>query len=176
MSRAAKGSARLSYLNAAGAGEAERQLLDCCGSRAWARAVAAGRPFASSDNLHAAAQRAFDELVAADWEEAFAAHPRIGERASSGHQSERGERWSGLEQSSLQKAENALREALAAGNRRYEARFGRRYVVRASGRGAAELLALLEHRLTLDSASELRSAAAEQREITELRIDKMLEG
>ena len=171
------GSAALARLNGLAPADAERELLDCCGARRWTRRMAASRPFASATEAAAAAERAFDELEAGDWLEAFAAHPRIGGAAADGGQSARGERWSEREQAAARRSgsENGeLRTALAAGNERYERRFGYTYVVCASGRTAPEMLVLLEERLAHDPAFELGVAAAEQRRITQLRLERML--
>lgn len=165
--------ARLARWNALPAEAAERELADACAARRWVEAVAVGRPFDSLDSLRAAAERAFDSLAPADWLEALAAHPRIGERADAGRQSARGERLSAGEQAGVAGAPAAVAEALAQGNRRYEARFGHTYVVCASGRSAEEMLALLERRLANDPAAELAVAAREQRRITRLRLERM---
>jgi OHCU decarboxylase len=160
-------------MNAADAEDAERELLDACGSRVWARAVASRRPFADAAALREAVERAFDELDAEEWEEALAAHPRIGARADAGRQSARGERWSAGEQAGVERSPDFLAR-LVDGNRRYEAKFDRAFVVRAAGRSGDEILAELERRLALEPATELAEAADQQREITRLRIDRML--
>lgn len=165
--------AALARLNLAARDEAEAMLLDLCGSRAWAAALAARRPFANREALRRLAEEAFDRLTDADWEAAFAAHPRLGAGSSGGRQSARGEAWSEREQAGAQAVDDELRERLAEGNRRYEERFGRTYVARASGRDAHELLAILERRLALDPGAELLAAAAEQRDISRLRLDRM---
>ena len=61
-------------------------------------------------------------------------------------------------------------EALADGNRRYEERFGYIFIVCASGRTAAEMLAMLTARLRNDPTREIQIAAAEQAKITALRL------
>jgi len=66
--------------------------------------------------------------------------------------------------------------ALAERNRAYEARFGRIYIVCATGKTAEEMLAILRARLANDPATELRAAAAEQAKITRLRLEKLLAG
>ena len=109
----------------------------------------------------------------------FAAHPRIGGGPDTGAQSARGERWSELEQADAAlepRRDDALRAELSEGNRRYERRFGFTYVVCATGRSAAEMLALLRSRLGNEPALELGVAAAEQRRITRLRLERMLLG
>jgi 2-oxo-4-hydroxy-4-carboxy--5-ureidoimidazoline (OHCU) decarboxylase len=54
-------------------------------------------------------------------------------------------------------------------NDEYEAKFGFIYIVCASGRSASELLEIARRRLTNDRDTELRVAAEEQRQITNLR-------
>jgi 2-oxo-4-hydroxy-4-carboxy--5-ureidoimidazoline (OHCU) decarboxylase len=68
----------------------------------------------------------------------------------------------------------AIREAIAEGNHEYERRFAMTYVVRAAGRSPAEMLLLLRQRLGNDPDTELRIAAAEQAEITRLRLLDLL--
>lgn len=166
------GVARLDALPPA---EAERALLACCGSRAWARRMAAARPFASAGTLLAAAEETWWSLDEADWREAFRAHPRIGEGAAEAGRTERERGWSSDEQAGVRTAGEATRAALAEGNRAYEARFGHVYLVCATGRSADELLSILRGRLENPPAAELRVAAGEQAKITALRLGKLLE-
>jgi OHCU decarboxylase len=172
--------ARLDWLNALPAGEAEDSLLACCGSAAWARALAARRPFADADTLAAAAERLWWDLGPAGWREAFAAHPRIGETAdgrstasSAGRPSIAG-RWSEAEQAGARAAPAALRDELAAANQLYESRFGHIFLICATGKSGAEMLAALGARLGNDPATELRVAAGEQVKITRLRLARLL--
>jgi OHCU decarboxylase len=154
--------------------EAERELLACCGSRRWAREVAARRPFAGGQALLTAADEVWSEVGEEDWLEAFAAHPRIGENEPPAGQSERAASWSRGEQSRVGSAGEEVRGKLAAANRAYEERFGHTFIVCASGRSAEEMLALLRGRLDNDRETELRVAAEEQRRITRLRLEKLL--
>jgi OHCU decarboxylase len=123
-------------------------------------------------------------LDPADWLEAFAAHPRIGERKPqpSGGSEQSGERdtsggtgWSEQEQAGTRSATDDERKRLMAANREYEARFGYTFIVCAAGKSAGEMLAVLQARLTNDPAQELRVAAEEQRKITKLRLTKLLD-
>ncbi|OMQ15380.1 hypothetical protein A7K94_0209900, partial [Modestobacter sp. VKM Ac-2676] len=72
-------------------------------------------------------------------------------------------------------ADAELQRRLAEGNRRYEARFGRIYLVRAAGRTGPELLDLLEQRLTNDPTTELAVTRAQLAEIALLRLKGLLE-
>jgi OHCU decarboxylase len=165
----------LARLNGLDAGAAERELATACGSPRWARAVAAARPFSTPPELFAAAGSAFAGLAREDWLEAFAAHPRIGESKPAAPTGEQAAAWSQTEQAGMAGAEAGVRARLAAGNRAYEERFGHVYLVCASGKSAAEMLALLEERLGHDAETELAIAAGEQRKITQLRLARWLD-
>ena len=73
-------------------------------------------------------------------------------------------------------AEGGAQEALAAGNRRYEERFGRVFLVCATGKSAGEMLGILERRLGNDEQAEWLEAGEQQRQITRLRLRKWLDG
>src|SRR5262245_30990743 len=66
-------------LNAQPPDDARAALLRCCGSRRWADAMLARRPYAPAAGLFAAADEGWAGLARDDWLEAFAAHPRIGD-------------------------------------------------------------------------------------------------
>jgi allantoicase len=148
--------------------EAYEELLACCGSPVWARRMAERRPFGDLPAAKAEAERAADGLGESDWLEAFSAHPRIGERKSDA----RG--WSAEEQSGASDAARTTRDRLAEVNRAYEARYGFRYIVFATGKTAEEMLAIAEARLAGDRAGEVQRAAEEQRAITRLRLEKLV--
>ena len=162
----------LDHLDALPAAEAE--LLACCGSRRWAREMAARRPFGDVGALLAAADEVWWSLAPDDWHEAFRAHPRIGERKAEKETGEQSRSWSEGEQSRARDADAETLDALAEANREYEERFGHIFIVCATGKTVAEMLALLRARLSNDAATELRNAAEEQRKITRLRLEKLL--
>ena len=64
--------------------------------------------------------------------------------------------------------------ALAKGNADYLEKFGFIFIVCATGKSAAQMLALLQARLPNNEATELANAAEEQRKIFQLRLDKIL--
>lgn len=163
----------LARLNAAPGEEAEADLLACCGSRRWAERMAAARPFADLAAAVAAGDRIWGELAGEDWLEAFRAHPRIGETRSKGG-SARATGWAASEQAGVHAAAADTLAALAAANRAYDERFGFLFLVCASGKSAAEMLALLRARMANDPATELRVAGAEQAKITRLRLERLL--
>lgn len=156
----------LAELNRLPEPQAERELAGCCASIRWTRLMAAERPFSSLDVVLAVADRLWWSLAAADWLEAFAAHPRIGERTSSS--------WAAEEQAGAHAATDDVRRRLARGNVEYEHRFGYTFLVSAAGKSAEEMLEALERRLRNEPGDELQIAAAEQRTITGLRLRKLL--
>ena len=157
-------------LNASTRDEAAAALLRCCGSTRWVERVLERRPFASLADLHAAADAAWSGLDRADYLEAFAHHPRLG---PSGPAAAAPDSWSAEEQAGVARADETILEALHARNAAYEARFGFVFLVSATGKGAREVLALLEGRIGNDPGTELGVAAAEQAKITRLRLEKL---
>jgi OHCU decarboxylase len=158
----------LTRFNTAPTEEAVRLLYVTFAHHGWAATVAARRPYETLTALLASAEKAWSELATADWLEAFAAHPRIGERG--GHSPEASER----EQSLAGRASANTLTALATENRHYEARFGHIFLISASGRTAEEILAELRRRMTNGPATELQVAADEHRKITRLRLEHLL--
>jgi 2-oxo-4-hydroxy-4-carboxy-5-ureidoimidazoline decarboxylase len=161
-------------LDALPASEAAELLRACCGAARWVAGMLARRPFATEPVLLSAADEVWCSLAEADWREAFAHHPRIGESRAAATQSERARDWSGGEQSGMNAAASSVREELAAANAAYDARFGYICIICASGRSAGELLAITRSRLSNAPDTELRIAAEEQRKITRLRLEKLV--
>jgi OHCU decarboxylase len=154
----------LGCFNALPSTEAAEMLLPCCGSRVWARQVAKGRPYKDLADLRERSDEIWRRLGREDWREAFAAHPRIGEKATG---------WSEKEQVRARGADKQTVAELIEANRDYETRFDHIFIVCATGKSAAEMLALLRARLGNDPETELRIAAEEQRKITNLRLEKL---
>lgn len=149
-------------LDAMRAQEARDVLAACCGATAWVDEMLDRRPLGTPDALLAAADEAWADLSDDDHREAFAAHPRIGERSATA--------LSTREQSGVADAGADVQQRLRAGNVAYERRFGHVFLIRAAGRSADEMLAALEERLGNDPATELANAADQQRQITALRL------
>jgi OHCU decarboxylase len=164
----------LARLNELSATEAERELLKCCGSTGWARALVAQRPFHETQELLTAADDIWRNLSEDDWLEAFAAHPKIGGRKAAREQNAQAAKWSEQEQSGARDADAKTLDELAEANRLYEEKFGHIFIVCATGKTAVEMLALLRTRLPNDASVELSNAAEEQRRITRLRLEKLL--
>jgi 2-oxo-4-hydroxy-4-carboxy-5-ureidoimidazoline decarboxylase len=165
--------ATLAAWNKADEAAAFNAMIACCGSRRWAAAMVALRPFASVENLSLAADEVWSTMEETDWLEACACHPRIGERKAA-HAVAKSAEWSAQEQSSAGQAAERVLAELAAGNALYEQRYGFTYIVCATGKSAEQMLAILNRRLAGDRATELREAAEQQRQITQIRLGKWL--
>jgi 2-oxo-4-hydroxy-4-carboxy-5-ureidoimidazoline decarboxylase len=143
--------------------------MGCCSSERWAAAVVSARPYASAGELMASSDAAVAGLTPADLEQALAGHPRIGQRSGADARSRR-------EQAGVLAADQATIQALAEGNEEYERRFGHIYLVCATGRNAADLLALLRERLGNDPATEWGVVRRELGKINRIRLARLLEG
>jgi OHCU decarboxylase len=164
----------LEELNGLSASAAEAEFLKCCGSRVWAQAMAEARPFANREQVFARAEDVAASLRQEDWLEAFRAHPKIGEKKAAAGQTEQEKNWSVQEQSGVAAASSDIVAQLAERNREYLDRFGFIFIVCASGKSSEEMLAILNDRLNNGPNAELTVAVGEQRKITRLRLEKLL--
>jgi len=162
----------LEVFNQEEAKAAAQTILPCNGSLAWAEGVTTLRPFGSPEQLFAASDKVWLGLSHKAWQHAFDSHPRIGEQKAKAA-SEQSLQWSAGEQSKAELTED-IQTKLAAANRAYEAKFGRIFIVCASGKTAEEMLAILHGRFANDPATELQEAAEQQRQITQIRLRKWL--
>jgi 2-oxo-4-hydroxy-4-carboxy-5-ureidoimidazoline decarboxylase len=158
---------QLEEFNAMSAGDAAAAVRPCVDIDSWVEALVDGRPYAGLDALVGLADARARRWSGVEVEKALADHPRIGERhqgtgASAG--------MSRGEQAGVDPHDADVQERLAAGNAAYEERFDRIYLVRAAGRSADEILALLEERLDNDPETELAVTAGQLREIAVLRL------
>jgi len=166
--------ASLERLNRLALNKAVQEFLDCCGSRKWAKAMAQGRPYATHTDLFVMADRLWLLLGKADWLETFHHHPPIGGTRARAKRSAAASRWSIKEQSASQKASPEILASLAAENRTYAEKFGYVFLISATGKTSEEILQALRRRLPNDAETEWRAAAEEQRQITRLRLEKLL--
>lgn len=165
----------LRQLNALDEPELRAELAAFCGAPSWIDRIAAARPYATAEDVLHAAAAADAGVPPDDWREAFRHHPRIGERTAERSQSAAASDASAREQAAVQQAGAADIAPLAEANRAYEDRFGYVFIVCASGRSATEMLAMLRERMANDPATELRIAADEQKKITRLRLERLLQ-
>ncbi len=164
----------LAELNALPRYRAEEELLKCCGSMGWARAMSRRRPFASFERLLQAAGEIWWRLDPSDWMEAFRAHPQIGQRQPATHSSAQSQAWSAQEQSGMQRAGVGVTMELEEANQEYFAKFGYIFIICASGKSAEEMLGILRSRLPNAPGNEIKVAAEEQNKITQLRLKKLV--
>lgn len=166
--------AALARLNDLPEGEARAALARCCGAARWVDAMLEARPFASASALHAKADAVWAALEAADFLEAFSHHPEIG--ADSGELRRQFAATAELSQSEQAGAAGAGADTLALLrelNRVYRERFGYSFIVCATGKSAQQMLSILQQRLQNTPQRELGVAAAEQAQITHLRLEKI---
>ena len=154
--------------------EAAFKLAACCGSSAWVSRMLARRPFRSREHLFNEADEVAQTLGETDWLEAFAHHPRIGQRRSNAVVSSTAESWSTGEQSAVSLADTTVRAAIADANARYEEQFHFIFIISASGRTADVILSELLVRLGNSRDAEIRIASGEQQKITRLRLEKLV--
>jgi 2-oxo-4-hydroxy-4-carboxy-5-ureidoimidazoline decarboxylase len=157
----------LSSFNAAPPQDAERDVLACCASSSFAKAIADGRPYPDPDALLAAIDAAFGALTWDDIVESMNGHPRIGDRAASSAMS-------AVEQSGAAAAGDEVRQGLAEGNLAYQKRFGHIFLICATGLSGQDMLTRLRARLGNDQDAERAEVRAELLKITRLRMTKLL--
>jgi allantoicase len=148
----------------------EEALLRCCGARRWAKVMAAASPFEDLAMLLRIAETTWWAMSDSDRLEAFAAHPKIGDKGP-----RPGDKWSAQEQSGTASAQEQTLAALADANRTYFDQYGFIYIVCATGRSADAMLADIRARLRNTRADEMRTASEEQAKILRLRLTKLVQ-
>lgn len=152
---------------------AHQALENCCAAPAWISAMLTRRPFANDEDVTQAATSIWNSLPRDEWLAAFAAHPQIGDVNSLKKKYASTATWASNEQASVARASDDTLHELARYNQEYEAKFGYIFIVCATGKSAAEMLAILKSRMGNTADEELRIAAAEQLKITLLRLQKL---
>ena len=164
---------RVEAFNSLPASKLEAELLAVCAAPAWGRAVAALRPYPSEEAVLTAGDAAARSLSWPEVLQGLSAHPRIGERAQ-GDSPEAA--WSRREQSTAaSSADEATRAELAAANHAYEDRFGHVFLIFASGRTQAEILAAARERIGNDERTERAIVTGELGKIARLRLERLLD-
>lgn len=163
----------LAHWNSLKPKEAAREILPCCGSRAWAAGLASLRPYENPEALLESSDQVWKKLEDKDWLEAFMSHPRIGQRHAR-KATRKSLEWSSEEQSAAMQDGDSLKAALAEANRRYEMRFGRIFIVCAADKSSAEIFSILNARMNNNPIVEWRETGEQQRQITQLRLRRWL--
>ena len=164
----------LTELNKLSADDAEATFEQCCAATRWMQGMADARPYQSVEHLKEAAHKVWSRLGEDDFLQAFEAHPMIGDVNSLREKYSNTKAIAAGEQSSVDEATDEVIAELAKLNHEYFDIFGFIFIVCATGKTAAEMLALLKARIDNDRADEVQNAAVEQAKITAIRIDKML--
>jgi len=161
----------LAAFNDLPADDARERLLVCLDVPRWAEALTVARPYADLGELEDAMVAAAATITDAELEQALARHPRIGERADAAqHDAEHSTR----EQAGVDRGDADVVRALAEGNRAYEQRFGRVFIVRAAGRSGPEILDHLRHRLGNSDELERAATIDQLSQIAVLRMKEAL--
>lgn len=164
----------LGRFNALTPNEAASLLQQCNAAIKWYEAMVAARPFSDIAAMKAAAAKIWAALGESDYLQAFEAHPMIGDVDSLRKKYASTKALASGEQAGATGADEGVLLELAELNRFYLDKFGFIFIVFATGKSAAEMLALLKARMGNTRDQEITNAAGEQLKITLLRIDKFL--
>ena len=152
----------------------QQQLLNCCGSARWVEKMMEQAPYRELALMEYYAQKIWWECSEADWLEAFAHHPRIGSKEVLAEKFAATAHWAAREQQGTAVASQDVLDALLEANDAYQQQFGFIFIVCATGRSAAEMLAILQARLSNTREAEIKIAAGEQEKITSIRLKALL--
>ena len=160
------GSMPVTDLDRAEAADAAAELLPCCASRRWVSELVTGRPYHSLSGL---AARSDAVLAGLDWPDVVQAlDPAAGEDgprptvSGSSGDGEHGETPTGGERSGL--------DPMTEARRRYERKFGYRFVICAAGLSPDQVLAAAVQRLANDPFVERSVAAGELTKVVRQRL------
>lgn len=156
--------AAVSKLLASSSPKSRRAMLHaCCASSRFVETLEKEQPWT---NVLTRAHEVVASLGEKDLLEAFAGHPRIGDKPK--------EAVSAQEQSRAREASPETLAALAEANRAYEAQHGFVFLICATGKSAAEILEAAKKRVRNTREIELKTAANELAAITVLRLRKLV--
>lgn len=158
----------LAHINAMDTSQARELFSRCSKAGAYTQHLAAARPFATVGEIESASDQATLELDRAGLLEAFAGHPRIGDRKPVSA-------WSSAEQSGVTQADAQLLEQLRDANFSYEAKFDHVFLICATGKSAAYMVSECVRRISHSPEVELEEAREQLRLINRIRINKLLE-
>ena len=154
--------------------QAKEELLKCCGSMNWLRAMLNQRPFSSKEEVEQKATQIWMNCDRNDYLEAFSHHPKIGDLDSLKEKFASTSDWASQEQGNVASAQQSTLEDLALANDQYLEKFGYIFIICATGKSASEMLAILQERLNNEPEEEIGIAMREQLKITIIRLNKLL--
>jgi 2-oxo-4-hydroxy-4-carboxy-5-ureidoimidazoline decarboxylase len=155
--------------------ELKAHLMKCCGSTAWVEKMVKVLPVDDMVDLFECAEEKWNECSEADWKEAFAHHPQIGNPASLEKEDETTALWAKEEQSGMSDSNADIKQQIAEANKAYLEKFGYIFIINATGKSATEIFTALEQRLQNSPEVEIDIAMTEQLAITKLRLEKLLD-
>jgi 2-oxo-4-hydroxy-4-carboxy-5-ureidoimidazoline decarboxylase len=150
-------------------------FMQCNTSETWCKSMAQSRPYADYQSVLDNADKHWANSSEKDILQAFEGHPEIGDVSTLRKKYRNTEKLAGHEQSGVNTATENTLQSLAQGNKDYKEKFGFIFIVCASGKSADEMLELLLKRLPNSRERELVNAAEEQRKITHIRLEILLE-
>ncbi|WP_104082231.1 2-oxo-4-hydroxy-4-carboxy-5-ureidoimidazoline decarboxylase [Cryobacterium sp. Y11] len=150
---------------------ARNALRPCVDIDRWIDAVVDARPYFNLEDVLRVAREGALPWTEAELDGALVHHPRIGEMTC-GASAEAS--LSRSEQAGVDPKDTVVTDALFDGNRAYEGKFGRVFLIRAAGRSAAEMLTSLQNRMLKSPEEEVSVAAQQLREIALLRLEGIL--
>ncbi|MEO9211100.1 MAG: 2-oxo-4-hydroxy-4-carboxy-5-ureidoimidazoline decarboxylase [Ginsengibacter sp.] len=148
-------------------------LFNCCGCNAWVKGMLEIFPVNDLIDLLEYAEEKWYDCNPAEWLEAFEHHPKIGDIDSIQKKFAETADYAENEQAGVSPNDKKILEELIKANEEYEDVFGYIFIVFATGKTAAEMLAILNERLLNNPHDELIVAAGEQDKITKLRLQKL---
>ena len=163
----------LDEFNCLSSSQAETVLLECCHSQWWAELMVEQRPYESKQSLLNTAEEIWLKAQEKDILEAFLGHAKIGDLSK--NDKEKVSELTLKEQGQVVQTTNAVLDELKQLNELYSEKFGFIYIVCATGKPAEEMLNILQGRIKNTRAQELTNGAAEQNQITKIRINNLVE-
>ena len=145
-----------------------------CAAQRWVALMTRSRPFGTKEKVCEAARSCWQEMSNDDFFEAFAAHPMIGDIDTLRSKYANTKAIAAGEQSGTAGADDSTLLALKTANETYLKKHGFIFIICATGLSASTMLEALNKRLSNSTELEIQNAAAEQINITCLRLNKAL--
>jgi len=152
----------------------KEKFMSCCGSQNWVKAMFEQRPFNSLDQLCVISDDLWQKCSDDDVKEAISHHPQIGDMESLKKKFSQKSNWSKSEQSGVDQADEKTIKKLRDFNIEYQEKYSFIFLICATGKSAAFMLAQLMERIKNSPEQEIKNAKAEQGKITKLRLEKLL--
>jgi 2-oxo-4-hydroxy-4-carboxy-5-ureidoimidazoline decarboxylase len=166
---------KLQQLNALPKKEAALWFSQSCASQKWITGMASKRPYDSLQDLISCAVEVWKTCDIEDYQQAFEAHPMIGDVNSLRAKFAATKSLASKEQSGADDASEQTLSELSDLNHQYLQKNGFIFIICASGLSAETMLNALRIRIPNEQSVEFEKAAAEQIKITLLRLQKGLD-